>query len=463
MAYIAPLQFGIVDPALVSLLVGVVVVLLLLVYWDVPAFVGLIIAAFAIGVVSPEIPLGEVATQTAEEFGATMTGIGIPILMAAIIGKSMTDSGAAHRIVRGFTSLFGLDRAEYALFGSGFVMAIPVFFDNVFYLLAPLARSMRARIGKNYTLYIVVIGAAGVVTHGFVPPTPGPLAAAEELGVNLGTTILIGMIVGLPTAILSGPVFGYWINERLDIPLRESMGTDPQELEEIAERSTDDFPGLFESSLPILLAVLLVGANTFSTTFLGENTAIANITAFIGAPSFALTAAAVAAAVTFYRMNEMELGTWSDELTEALQSGGHIAAITSAGGAFGALLAAAGVGTYIAGILEGLGFQLLVTAWVIATAVRVVQGSATVAILTTAGIVAPLTAQLTVHPAYLIMVIGAGATTFSWYNDSGFWIVKELAGLTQAETLKTWTVLTTLVSVIGLIITLIVSTIIPLA
>jgi GntP family gluconate:H+ symporter len=462
MAYTVPMQLGIVDPALVSLLVGIVVVLLLLVYWDVPAFVGLIIAAFAIGVVSPAVPLDEVATRTAEAFGSTMTGIGIPILMAAIIGKSMTDSGAAQRIVRGFISLVGLDRSEYALFGSSFVMAIPVFFDNVFYLLAPLARSMRARIGGNYTLYIVVVGAAGVVTHGFVPPTPGPLAAAQEIGVNLGITMLLGVIIGLPTAIIAGPVFGYWINSRLDIPLRDSMGTDTEELEEITQRPDEQFPGLFESALPILLAVGLVGANTIASTFLPENATITNIANFIGAPSFALTAAAVAAAITFYRLTSLELDTWSDELTEALRSGGNIAAITSAGGAFGALLAAAGVGTYIASILQGLGFQLLITAWVIATAVRIVQGSATVAILTTAGIVAPLVGQLSVHPAYLVMAIGAGATTFSWYNDSGFWIVKELAGLTQAETLKTWSVLTTLVSVIGIITTLIVSSLFPL-
>lgn len=186
--------------------------------------------------------------------------------------------------------------------------------------------------------------------------------------------MVIGVIIGLPTAIIAGPVFGYWINRRLDIPLRDSMGTDVEELEGIAERSTEEFPGLFESTLPILLAVGLVGANTIASTFFGKNTPIANITNFIGAPSFALSAAAVAAAITFYRMSSIDLDTWSDELTEALRSGGNIAAITSAGGAFGALLAAAGVGTYIASILEGLGFQLLVTAWVIATAVRIVQG-----------------------------------------------------------------------------------------
>jgi GntP family gluconate:H+ symporter len=462
MEYNVPIQLFGINPALISLFVGIIVVIFLLVYLDVPAFIGLIIAAFAVGVVSPKIPLDEVATQTAEAFGNTMTGIGIPILMAAVIGKSMTDSGAAQRIVRGFTSLVGLDHSEYALFGSSFVMAIPVFFDNVFYLLAPLARSMRARVGGNYTLYIVVVGAAGVVTHGFVPPTPGPLAAAQELGVDLGITMVIGVIIGFPTALIAGPAFGYWINDRLDIPLRDSMGTDTEELEELIQQSEKQLPGLFESALPILLAVGLVGANTIASTFLPQNAVVTNVANFIGAPSFALTAAAVAAAITFYRYSSIELDTWSDELTEALRSGGNIAAITSAGGAFGALLAAAGVGMYIASILRGLGFQLLVTAWVIATAVRIVQGSATVAILTTAGIVDPLTNTLSVHPAYLIMAIGAGATTFSWYNDSGFWVVKEIAGLTQGETLKTWSVLTTLVSVVGIITTLIVSGLFPL-
>jgi GntP family gluconate:H+ symporter len=463
MVYATPLQLAGIDDALVSLLVGIVVILLLLVYWNLPAFIGLIIAAFAVGVVSPVIPLNEVATTTADAFGNTMAGVGIAILMAAVIGKSMTDSGAAQRIVRGFTSLVGMDRSEYALFGSGFVMAIPVFFDNVFYLLAPLARSMRARIGENYTLYIVVIGASAAVTHGFVPPTPGPLAAANEIGVNIGLTMIIGIIVGLPTAIIAGPIFGYWINSRLDIPLRDSMGSDTEELEESIQRSTEELPGLFESSLPILLAVVLVAGNTVVSTFLPEGTTLTTIVNFIGAPSFALTAAAVAGAITLYRFTSLELDAWSDELTEALRSGGHIAAIVAAGGAFGALLAEAGVGAYIASTLQGLGFQLLITAWVIATAVRIVQGSATVAILTTAGIVAPLTGRLSVHPVYLVMVIGAGATTLSWYNDSGFWIVKELAGLTQTETLKTWSVLTTLISVVGLITTLIVSTLLPLA
>ncbi|MGQ3413401.1 GntP family permease [Natrinema sp. LN54] len=448
---------------LVSLVAGIVAIVLLLVVFDLPAFVSLVIAGFTVGIVAPEVAFAEVPGEFASAFGENMAGIGIPILMAAIIGKAMVESGAANRIVRGFTSVFGDENTELSLFSSSFVMSIPVFFDNVFYLLAPLARSARARIGKNYTLYIVAVGAAGVVTHGFVPPTPGPLLAVEEFDANLGSTILIGVLVGVPTALVSGLGYGYWINRRLEIPLRDSMGTTVEELEAQNQIPTSSLPGMVESLLPILLAVLLVTADTTTQTILGEDAAVRNITGFFGDPNLALTAAALAAALTYFRMSDLDSDAFSDELTDALKSGGNIAAITAAGGAFGAMLQAAGAGTYIANSLEGVGLGLLVTAWVIAAGVRVVQGSATVAIVTTAGIMAPLASGLDVNVAYLVMAIGAGASFCSWYNDSGFWIVKEIGGLTQGETLKTWTVATTLIGITGLLSTLIFSTILPFA
>ncbi|SIR30811.1 gluconate:H+ symporter, GntP family [Haladaptatus litoreus] len=449
---------------LVAFVVGLVAVILLLVYWDLPAFIGLVIATFVVGLVAPQVAFGNIASETAAAFGEGMTGIGIPILMAAVIGKSMMGSGAAERIVRGFRGLTGSEGSVFALWGSSSFLAIPVFFDNVFYLMAPLARSMRARVGKNYALYLVVVGAGAATTHVFVPPTPGPLAVADEIGVNLGMTIIVGLIVAIPSALVAGIFYGRWINARLDIPLRDSMDTSGAELEDIAHRSTNELPGMFEASLPILLAVVLVASNTIVDTFLPEDAPIGSVTSFLGDPNFALTMAAIAAALTFRRMRAMSDEQWSDELTESLKSGGNIAAITAAGGAFGAMLAAAGIGDYIADALAGLGIGLLVTAWLIAAAVRIAQGSATVAMLTTAGIVSGsgLVASLSVHPAYLVMAIGAGGNIFSWYNDSGFWLVKEIGGLTQAETLKTWTALTTIISVTGLITVLIASTLVPL-
>jgi GntP family gluconate:H+ symporter len=241
------------------------------------------------------------------------------------------------------------------------------------------------------------------------------------------------------------------------------MGTTVEELEEQNQVPTSALPGFFESVLPILLAILLVTSNTIVTTFLGEDAGVGNFTGFFGDPSLALTAAALAAALTYYRMSDLDSESFSDELTEALKSGGNIAAITAAGGAFGAMIQAAGAGEYIASGLEEVGLGLLVTAWLISAGVRLVQGSATVAIVTTAGIMAPLASGLDVNLAYLVMSIGAGASFCSWYNDSGFWIVKEIGGLTQAETVKTWTVATILIGITGLLSTLIFSTILPMA
>lgn len=222
---------------------------------------------------------------------------------------------------------------------------------------------------------------------------------------------------------------------------------------------------MVESFAPILLAVVLIGASTAVNAFQEVIPALESVqpyTNFIGDKNVALTIAALAAAYTFYRFSEMSRDEWSDELTGALKSGGNIAAITAAGGSFGALLAASGIGNYLADALQEVGIGLIITAWLIAAIVRIAQGSATAAMLTAAGIMAPLTGQLSVHPAYLVMAIGAGGNIFSWFNDSGFWLVSEIGGLTTRETLQTWTVLTTLISVTGLITVLVVSTVFPL-
>ncbi|AEH37332.1 GntP family permease [Halopiger xanaduensis] len=453
---------------LLTFFIGLLVVVALLVWLDFPAFIGLILAGFTVGVVNavfvPDFGPADAATEVAGAFGDNMTGIGIPILAAAIIGKSMLESGAAQRIVRGFQNLLGKDNSDIALLGSSSVLAIPVFFDSVFYLMAPLARSMRARVGRDYTLFLVVVGAGAATAHVFVPPTPGPLAVAAQVGSDLGVTIFIGLITAIPAVTLAGLVYGRWINARLDIPLRDTMATTTEELQEVADRPTSSLPGLLASLSPILVAVGLIGSYTVVDSFQDVLPALGSIepiVVFVGDKNVALMLAAVVAAYVLYSHNEMTSSEWSEELTEALKSGGNIAAITAAGGAFGAMLAASGIGDYLAGILQEFGIGLLITAWLIAAIVRIAQGSATAAMLTAAGIMAPLTGQLSVSAAYLVMVIGAGGNICSWYNDSGFWLVKEIGGLTQEETLKTWTVLTTIISVSGLITTLVVSSIIP--
>ncbi|TYL40113.1 gluconate permease [Natronococcus pandeyae] len=457
-----------IENPLAVFVIGLVVVVALLVWLRLPAFIGLVIAGLVVGAATVEVPFGEVPEEFAGALGDTFAGIGIPILMAAIIGKTMMESGAAERIVRWFQSRTGEERSYLALWGSSSALSIPVFFDNVFYLMAPLARSMRARTGRDYALFLTVVGAGAATTHVFVPPTPGPLAVALEIGVDLGIVMVIGLIVAIPTALVAGVLYGHWINRHLDdIPLRETMGSTAEELQEMADEPIEQLPGIFESTLPIIIAVVLVASNTtvdylVDLGIVAEGSPLVPLTSFIGDANFALTAAALAAALTFLRMRALDRETWADELVEALRSGGHIAAITAAGGAFGAMLAAAGIGDYIAAILADVGIPLLVAGWVIAATIRIAQGSATVAMLTTAGIMAPLVGQLEVHPVYLALIIGAGGNICSWFNDSGFWIVKEIGGLTQLETLQIWTVLTTLISVTGFIIIMILSLIFPM-
>lgn len=453
---------GVLENPLVIFVIGIIIVVGLLVGLKLPAFFGLIITSLLLGLIMPQIPNSEVPVEVAESFGETLADVGIPILMAAIIGKTLMESGAAERIVRAYLTITGEENADIALLGSGFVLAIPVFFASVFYLLAPIARSMRVRVGSNLVLYICAVAAGATAAHGLVIPTPGPIAIAAELGVDFGLAILVGLFIAAFVAVAS-LMYAKWINSRMDVPFRETMGADTEELAEMANQPLSELPGLFEALLPILLAIGLIVADTLVSTFAPDASSIVIQTAgFLGDPNTALTFAAIAATGTYYRMSELSLDNLSDELSDSIKFGGEIIAIVAAGGAFGAILALSGIGEYVADLLGAFGIPLLVTGWLIAALVRVAQGSATVAMLTAAGIMSPLLDQLAVHPVYMMMVIGCGGGFLSWYNDGGFWIVSELGGLTQAETFKTWSAITVIQAVVGLIVTLLMASLLPL-
>lgn len=447
---------------LIPLAVGIIVVVFLLVYLNLPPFVGLIIAAMVVGIISSGVPFGDVPARVAEEFGTVLIGIGIPILMAAIIGKTLMESGAATRIVRGALSITGQERSEYAILGSSYVLSVPVFFDNVFYLLAPLGRAMKNRTGVKFSLYMTALCAGALATHTLVPPTPGPLAVANSLGVDLGIAIIIGAVIALPVSLLGGIVYGGFLHRHEEFPLRETMGVSSENFE-TETRQSEELPGIFESLLPILLPLVFIGSNTITSAVYPQDALVRQFTSFAGDANFALTAAAMVSAYTYYRVGVQDLDSFNTELTEAIKSGGNIIAITAAGGAFGAMLNTTGIGQYVAGIVTGIGFSLLIAGWLIAALIRIAQGSATVAVLTAAEIMVPFVASLSVHPVYLMMAIGVGGMIAPWYNDSGFWIVSEVGGLTQLETFKTYSAAATIMSVSGIIYVVFLSRVIPLA
>jgi gluconate:H+ symporter, GntP family len=486
---------------LVILVVGMATVLILIIGLKIHPFIALTVAAITVSVMAAGW-LGEgqwaaSIARVADAFGSSAGKIGIVIGMAAVIGKCMLDSGAADRIVRAFLKLFGEKRSSVALMGSGFVLAVPVFFDTVFYLLVPLARSLYRRTHKNYLLYVLAIGCGGAITHTLVPPTPGPLVMATTLGVDVGLMILIGGLVALPAAV-AGLIFAHFANRWMPVPMR-SIGDQPEP--EPLEDS--HLPSLWLSLLPVLLPVVLISANTIVET--SAKTAIrqqliqagvprprdeqltellrspdriadpdaqrlaraSRLTNVVGNANFALLLSAGIALVTLVRQRQLSRTQMAAAVETALMSGGVIILITAAGGAFGEMLKAAQVGPAIQLLFTdvgGTGAVMLLLGFGIAAVLKTAQGSSTVAMITGSAMLAGIASAETLgfHPVYLATAIGGGSLVGSWMNDSGFWIFAKMSGLTEIEALKSWTVMLVVLATVSLAVTVLLSSVLPL-
>ena len=449
---------------LVILVIGIVTVIGMIIVLRVNAFIALITAAMLVSVFSPGAFVEKIG-RVADAFGKTAAGIGIVIAMAAIIGKCLMDSGAADRIVRSFLKVLGEKRASVALMGSGFVFSIPVFFDTVFYLLVPLARSLWNRTHKDYVLYVTAIACGGVVTHALVPPTPGPLVMADTLGIDIGWMILVGMLIGLPTAAV-GLVVCRVMNRLMDIPVRPySDEPEPEPLDD------DKLPALWLSLAPVVLPVILISINTVTKMFADKESlqTVVNVAAVLGNPNVALLLSASIAMFVLVRQRGLTLKELARTTEIALMSGGVIILITAAGGAFGGMLRQCGVKESIEGLVsadgQNVGQSMLLLGFGIAMVMKIAQGSSTVSMITTSSIIASMgvsSAMLGCHPVYLATAIGAGSLCGSWMNDSGFWIFARMGGLTEVETLKTWTILLTILGFTALGFTLLAARALPL-
>ncbi len=457
---------------LIILVVGMLTVILMITVLKLNAFIALITSAIIVSLLAP----GELDTKisrVAAEFGNTAAGIGIVIALAVVIGRCMMDSGAADRIVRGFLSLLGEKRSSTALMASGFVLSVPVFFDTVFYLLVPLARSMHRRTGKHYLKYAMAIVAGGVVTHSLVPPTPGPLIVADNLGIDIGMMIMVGAMVAIPAAIV-GMFFAGWLDRRMNIQMRPPAGeiSEPEPLED------HQLPGLMVSLLPIILPVLLVSANTIVRTIAkgaAEDSGLsraAEITAVLGNVNLAMLFSAAVAMLMLKSKRALTNTQLAKVVEVSLMSGGMIILITAAGGAFGAMLKTAQIGPAIENLFKGGsgqttgGLLLLGLGALIALVMKIAQGSTTVAMITSSAMIAAMvtsTKTLGYHPVYLATAIGGGAVIGSWMNDSGFWIFVKMTGLTEAEGLKSWTPLLSIVGFTSIVVSFILAMILPMA
>ena len=451
----------------VILLIGMVVIMGAIIGLRLNAFLALVGAAIVVSFLAPGAQAVKIS-RVAEAFGRTAGSIGIVIALAAIIGTAMTESGAADRIVAGFLEVLGERRDAIALGATAFMLSLPVFFDTVFFLLAPLARSMYARTNRHYLKYLVAMTASGVATHTLVPPHPGPLAVADTLGVDLGVMILVGIAIALPGAVV-GFLFGAWIDRRMPIPMRIPTGvarTDGAEME---------LPGFVSALLPVVLPVILISVGTiieamrvWAPSYEATWAVIRPFTSVIGNPNLALLVSAGAAMLLYYRYRHPSREQMAAMVESSLMGAGVVILIVAAGGAFGAMLQAAEIGPAIQRVFTidgaGGGIRVLLLAFGVTSVLKVAQGSSTVAMITSAGMLGAMTKGMTLpfHPVYLGTSIAAGSLVGSWMNDAGFWVFSKIGGVTEVETLRSWTPLLAIVGCTSLVTTLIFATLLPL-
>lgn len=463
------------------LAICLVAIVLLVTVVRMHAFFALIIAALLAGVLAEKLP-GEYGTLpatpkkershwvqsaelTTEGFGNIAAKIGIVIGLASVIGTCLVESGAADKVVRRFLALCGERHAAFALLCSSYVLSIPLFFETFFMLLLPLARALRVRMGKDYMLFVLAICCGGTVTHSLVAPHPGPLAMAENLHLDLGQTIVVGIVAGI-LPMLAGWGVARWASRRLDAPMRETGGVSIDDLKAMVARREDQLPSLVWSLAPVLTPIALIaGASFFGVLGAREFAPGAfAMLEFLGNRIIALVIGAALAVWLVMRQRKWGMAQVTKAISEPFAVAGVIILIASAGGAFGYMLKNAGVGDAIKTLAEGRAVNLIFLSWAVSAVIRVAQGSATVAMLTTSSMVYPMisdTHALPYHPMYIYLAIGFGSKMLSWMNDSGFWTVSKLSGFTEKETLQSWSLIVSVISITGLLLTLVSSAMLP--
>lgn len=427
---------------LTSVCIGVAVLLLLILIVRLQAFLSMLIASILVGVLSGMPP--QIILDTVQKgMGGTLGYVAIVVGLGAIFGAILEQSGGAQAVAQSLLKRLGEKRASWAMVFTGFFVAIPVFFDVAFIILIPLVYSLQRKTGKSMLLYAIPLLAGLAITHAFIPPTPGPIAIAEILQVDLGSVILFGFIVGLPTAIVSGPVFGKFIVSKIFVEA-------PTQIE--AVEKVDD-PKLLMNTIAIVgLPILLIVSNTvinsslFSVNSVPETLRL--IVQLIGHPFVALIIANLLALYVLGVRRGVSGASLQEMSTKSLAPAGTIILLTGAGGVFKQMLIDTGTGEMLASYFADKGLSIFLFAFLVAAIVRVLQGSSTVAMITAAGLVSPLIDpdSSTTLKALTAITIASGSSIMSHVNDSGFWLVKQYLGLTEKESFKSWTVMTTILA-----------------
>lgn len=436
--------------SILFLFLTITIILLLIMKFKFHAALSLFIGALFMGITCG-IGMNETLSIVTTGFGNMMASMGFSVAFGVMLGHLMSKTGAVQVIANGVLRLFGKDRAEYGMGITGFIISIPVFFDVGFVVLTPLAREL-ARKHKQIPYYVGGLVGGLAMAHAFVPPTPGPLSCAEIMGINLGTMITWGIIIGFPTMLISLFIYGkildrgIWNPEKDEAPEMQTL------------MSADDFvsnktPSMAMSLLPILIPIILILAGTIASANGISDNAFLN---FISNKNIALFVGLLASMVLALSSG-MDAKTMERELSSSVAAIGTILFITGAGGSLCEVMKASGLGEVLLGFVESTNISPILFAWLVAWLLKVAQGSSTVAMITALGIMAPMMGVLTVNPVLVTFAAISGTLGGSHVNDSGFWSVTQIAGFTTSGGFKTESLVPFIESIVSLIIIFVLS------
>lgn len=435
----------------IAAVVGLILLLVLIIKFKIQAMIAILVGAILIGL-GAGMPFEQIVTSVNDGIGNTLKGIALLVGLGSMFGSILEISGGAQTLAVTMVNRFGDRKAAWALGITGLVIAMPVFFDAGLIILIPLAFSLAKRTGRSSLYYVIPLLAGLAVGHAFIPPTPGPVLVATMLGVDLGWVILIGICCGIFSMIVAGPIWGAYCGKKFFVPV-------PEQVARQADLDESKLPGFWSVVLIILIPLVLIILKSVA----GVVEALAparGVINFLGEPFVALTLATLVAMVMLGYRHGYTGEQLEKVMTKSLEPVGLILLVTACGGVLRYILQYSGLGEIIGHAVASASFPMVIVAFVVAALVRISVGSATVAMTMAAGIIAAMPEVSGLSPLHLACITAAvagGATVCSHFNDSGFWLVKSLVGMDEKTTLKTWTLMETLVGGTGFLVALVIS------
>lgn len=430
---------------------GLIVLLILIIRFKLQAMIAILTGSILIGLAAG-MPFEQIIDSVNDGIGNTLKGIALLVGLGSMFGAILEISGGAQTLAVTMVNKFGDRKAAWALAITGLVIAMPVFFDAGLIILIPLAFSLAKRTGRSSLFYAIPLLAGLAVGHAFIPPTPGPVLVATMLNVDLGWVILVGIFCGICSMIVAGPVWGAICGKKYHIQVPEHIASQP-------DIDESKLPGFWTIVSIILIPLLLIILKSLAGVVPAMQSIKSTLT-FLGEPFVALTISTIVAMITLGYRHGYNGEQLEKVMTKSLEPVGLILLVTACGGVLRYILQNSGLGTIIGEAVASASLPLVIVAFIVAALVRISVGSATVAMTMAAGIIAamPEIANLSpIHLACITAAVAGGATVCSHFNDSGFWLVKSLVGMDEKTTLKTWTIMETLVGTTGFLVALIIS------